>query len=132
MVNGVEKRSWFSGGAFRAAVSFAATIVTTGCAVLNEDNRYVSSAVASLWPESTVGKVAVSPVIGPAWIVGIVVDAVAINPVMSIPRSFFTAVAFNGMIPHVPVVEILVFPVRIIAFPIVFIGAEITYSMVPL
>jgi hypothetical protein len=35
------------------------------------------------------------------------------------------------MIPTVPVLEVIVFPLRVVAFPLLFVGAEVYHSTVP-
>jgi hypothetical protein len=71
-------------------------------------------------------------VLGPLWIVGLVADAVIINPVLSVPKAVFTAWALVNTPPALPVVEFVVAPLRILAFPVAFLGAELAYSFVPM
>jgi hypothetical protein len=104
----------------------------SGCAVVNSENRYASRAVESMWPESVPAQVVVAPVLVPLWAGGLVVDALVVNPVMSLPKALFTAFGINGMVPALPVVEIVVFPLRVITFPLLVLGAEIVYCTVPL
>lgn len=103
-----------------------------GCCVVREENRYAARLVEkTMWPQSTWARVAVTPVVGPIWVVGLAADALVINPVLKLPKAFFTALMLNSLVPSVPVVELVVFPLRIVALPLVTIGADLVYCMTP-
>jgi len=129
-----SKRSLGAHGRLGAACAVLLVgVFLPGCAVLREGNRYVSRAVETVfWPESTGARIAVAPVVGALWLAGAAVDAVVVNPVMYVPRSLGTAWTIVRIPPALPVVEIVVFPLRVVAFPVVFVGADIVYSAVPL
>ncbi len=113
--------------------AMALVALLPGCAVVKKENRYVSRVVeATLWPDGVTARIAAAPLVAPLWVTGLVVDAVVINPVMSLPRALGTAFTAYGLIPPVPFVDILVFPVRVVMFPVAFVGAEIVYSVFPM
>jgi len=108
-------------------------VLLPGCTVVKKENRYLSRVVeTTLWPEAVAGRIAVAPVVGPLWVVGLVVDAVVINPVLSLPHALGTACRAYALIPPLPIVNFVVFPVRVVMFPVTFVGAELVYSFFPM
>jgi hypothetical protein len=119
--------------AFSACMALLALAALSGCSVVRKENRHLSRAVeAALWPESTTCRVLAAPVVGPVWTVALAADAVVINPVLNAPRALGTALMVNGLVPTVPLAEIVVFPLRLVVIPLVFVGADVTYCMLPL
>ena len=106
---------------------------TCGCAVVKQRNRHLSRAVAAaLWPSAAAARVAVSPLVVPAYAVALAADAVLVNPVLKAPRAFGIALLAANLIPHVPVVDLLAAPVRLVAFAVTFVGADVTLCALPL
>jgi hypothetical protein len=108
-------------------------LLMPGCTVVKKENRYASRLIeTTMWPEGVAGRIAVAPVVGPLWVVGLVVDAVVVNPVLSLPRALGTACRAYALIPPLPIVNFAVFPVRVVMFPAAFIGSELVYSFFPM
>ena len=117
----------------RIGVLLLLAVLMPGCAVLNKDNRYLSRVVGgTMWPESTLARVAAAPVVGPVWLVALVADALVVNPVLKAPKAFGMAMCVFTVIPPMGPAEIVVWPARVLAFPLVFVGTELLYCMNPL
>jgi len=113
-------------------VAAALLTLLSACAVVRGENRYLSRVIGTaLWPQSRAWRVVAAPVVAPLWTVGLVADALVVNPVLKLPGAVRTALVVNGLVPHVPFVEPLVFPVRVVVFPIVTIGADALSCMIP-
>lgn len=113
----------------------AVACVCTGlqCGVLAKRNRVLTGLLDEhLAPKTTVAQVALSPVAMPVGLATLTVDAVLINPVLHVPDAIeianwvFTEVPFTGF------GEIIVFPMRIISYPVMFVGAMIFYITIPI
>jgi hypothetical protein len=69
-------------------ILLVAAVLLPGCAVFEEDNRMLTSALDdAVEPESTGAKIALSPVFIPVGVASIVVDAVVIHPISEIPNA---------------------------------------------
>lgn len=102
-------------------------VITSGCAVLDEDCRRITRSLDSnLTPQSTGAKVALAPIAVPVGFTALAMDGLVINPVCAIPQAFdeasdaaFEKVEFQGLF------EIVLFPMRILTFTAVFAGSEL-------
>jgi len=100
--------------------------LTTGCAVLDKDKRIITEYLEdNITPKTKAGKIALAPVAIPVGFTTMVVDGFIVNPVRNAPKAFddasyvFTDVEYTG--PG----EIFVFPMRMITFPLIFLGSEL-------
>ena len=103
-----------------------AAMLNSGCAVLSEKNRYLTRFLdEELTPESSTTKAVMAPVAIPVGFTALAIDGVIINPLVVLPEAFedasqvFTEVEFMGPL------EIIVFPMRLVTFPVILVGSEI-------
>ena len=59
-------------------------------------------------------------------------DGVVINPILRIPDSFENANVVFTEVPFTGFGEILVFPMRVLTYPVIFAGSMLFYAMVPI
>lgn len=101
------------------------------CAVLDENNRYLTNVLEETAPESEVAQVAFAPVAFVLGLSSLLVDGVLIHPLVSLPYAIengtwvFTEIGFLGPL------EIIATPMRIITFPVIVIGSEILRITLP-
>ena len=103
-----------------------------GCAVVGEEGRHLTNVLdENLSPESTPAKVMLAPVAIPVGFTALVVDGVVINPVVNLPEAFEDAYAVFDDVPFTGPFEIVVFPMRIVTFGVIFVGSEVARCMIP-
>lgn len=108
--------------------------LSSGCAVLGENNRYITKFLdEGAVPESVSAKVALAPVAVPVGLTALVVDGFIINPIVSLPKAFDEACSVFDFerIPSAGIGEVVVFPMRIVTFVAIFVGMEIWYCFIP-
>ena len=99
---------------------------TSGCAVLAEENRHLARALDdNLAPDSTTAKIALAPVAIPVGFAALAVDGVLINPVAFAPESWDAATWAFEEVPYTGLGEIVVFPMRVVTFPVLFVYVEV-------
>jgi hypothetical protein len=103
-----------------------------GCAVLSEKHRFVARYLdENLAPTNTPAKALLSPVAIPVGVVALAVDGLVINPVVNVPQALDDASFVFKDVPSAGILEIFVFPMRIVTFPVVFLGSEVGRCCVP-
>ena len=102
-----------------------AAILTSGCAVLNQDKRSLTSFFDEhLAPESDAARIALAPVAIPVGLTALVIDGFVVNPVSHLGDAF-REVRFVGLW------EIVVFPMRVVTCTAIFAYDEIGYCTLP-
>ena len=108
-------------------------LITSGCAVLDEDHRYVARTLdENLSPESTAAKVALAPVAVPVGFTALLIDGAVINPVWSLPEAFDDATYVFTDVRYTGIGEIVVFPMRLFTFTAMFVGSEAARCALPI
>ncbi len=105
----------------------------SGCAVLHEEHRCVTRYLdRELAPPSTTWKAALAPLAIPVGFTALVIDGAAINPVLSLPEAVDDAseVAFKS-VELQGIYEVWLFPMRLMAFTVVFVGSEVLHCTLP-
>lgn len=119
--------------AARAVLAFTCLLPAAHCAVLQQKNRVLTSALdEQAAPESPVARVALAPVAIPLGLTSLLVDGAFINPVRAVQPSLEIAEFVFTDVPFAGVGEIIVFPMRIITFPVLFVGAMIAHITLPI
>ncbi len=109
-------------------------LAVCSCAVLSEDHRHIAYYLDEhAVPEGTAAKVAAAPLAIPTGLAALSIDGFAINPVLNVPRAFEDAkMVFDPeIVPYASVGEILVFPMRIVTFVVIFVGSEVARCLFP-
>ncbi len=102
------------------------------CAVLGKKHRVLTTELdEKLTPDSPVLQAALSPIAVPVGVASLLVDGLIINPIRYLPDSVDFANHTFKSVPFAGVGEIIVFPMRVITWPILFIGAEIVQTAFP-
>ncbi len=105
----------------------------SACAVLQQENRVLTGALDEhAAPESPAARVALAPVAMPVGLTTLLIDGALINPVRAIEPSFELAEFVFTEVPFAGVGEVLVFPMRIITFPVLFVGAMVAHITLPI
>ena len=110
-----------------------AAILTSGCAVLNQDKRSLTSFFDEhLAPESDAARIALAPVAIPVGLTALVIDGFVVNPVSHLGDAATSAekVAFRE-VRFVGLWEIVVFPMRVVTCTAIFAYDEIGYCTLP-
>ena len=104
-------------------ILFAVAVLLPGCAVFEEDNRLLTSALDdAVEPESTGAKVALSPVFIPVGVVSLVVDAVVVHPISEIPNAYDDTVEAVWEDPEGSyVTQAFLFVPKVAITPVVFV-----------
>ncbi len=109
----------------------ALILAFSSCAVLDEKNRPVTAALDELAPESPVVQAALSPLAVPVGILTLAIDGVLIQPIRSLPKALYDATwVFRG-IESTGIGEIIVFPMRLITMPFIFVISELIRITIP-
>ena len=103
-----------------------------GCATLSEKHRHVAKSLdENLAPTNTPAKVLLSPVAIPVGVVALAVDGLVINPIINLPKAVDDAAFVFTDVLSAGILEIFVFPMRIVTFPVVFLGSEVGRCCIP-
>ena len=103
------------------------------CAVLAPERRVLTTTLdENLTPPSPAARAALTPLAVPVGLVALGLDAVLINPIAHIPDSYKNANVVFTEIPYTEYGEIVVFPMRVLTYPVIFVGSMLFYAMVPL
>ncbi|MCR9142010.1 MAG: hypothetical protein NXI24_07140 [bacterium] len=115
-----------------AALLMLAGAFNFNCAVLSSERRVLTAALDEhMAPESPVARAAFAPVAMPIGLSALILDGVIINPILHVPDSVDNANFVFEDVPFTGVGEILVFPMRLITYPVIFVGSMLFYAMVP-
>ncbi|MEQ9367259.1 MAG: hypothetical protein RIF32_23710 [Leptospirales bacterium] len=103
------------------------------CAVLIPEHRVLTRLLDEhLAPESPVARVALAPAAVPVGLAALSIDGVLINPVRRVPDSIENANFVFDEVPYAGIGEILVFPMRVVTYPVIFFGSMLFYVMAPI
>lgn len=127
-------------GSMRIISSLVSAVVLAGllglslnCGVLIERNRVLTGFLdENLAPESAVGQAAFAPLAMPIGLATLTVDGVVINPIRHVPDSIANANWVFTEVPFAGVGEILIGPMRILTYPVIFVGSVLFYTTVPI
>ncbi len=115
----------------RVTVLFLA-LLFSGCAVLNWDNRPVTEFIdRHLAPESDAGRAALTPVAVPIGLSTLLVDATVVNPVQQLSEARELAEWPFTEVEDAGVFEVVLMPMRVLTAAVMFVGAEVVLSIVP-
>lgn len=103
-----------------------------GCAVIDSDQRRLTRwTSARAIPEQRVEAVLTAPLWGTACVLTLAADGLVLNPVFNAPAALGDANrAFFGL-GLIPVVEVPLFPLRVVAWPVLFTGSELLRCSIP-
>ncbi|MCB1191711.1 MAG: hypothetical protein H7A23_16990 [Leptospiraceae bacterium] len=103
------------------------------CAVLSKKNRYTLDFLdENLDPESTGARIALAPVAIPVGITAFVIDGFLIHPIYSLPCAVDDSFWVFREVSNTYVLEIIVFPMRIVTMLATFLGSEIVRITIPI
>ena len=106
-------------------VVLAAASLSSGCAVLERGNRRTLNALDERWsPPTTAGRWAAAPVAFPAAVVGLLVDALFVNPALAVDDAWSDTVdwLWTPDPDESRFRRAVIVPVAALATPIVYVG----------
>jgi len=109
-----------------------AALLVSGCAVLSQEDRVLTRTLDEKFtPRSGVAKIAAAPVALPVGVAALAIDGVLLNPVRNLSDSAELANIVFEEVPFTGLGEVIVFPMRLITYPILFLGAELVLCTIP-
>ncbi|MFP4580472.1 MAG: hypothetical protein ACLFQ6_07070 [Candidatus Sumerlaeia bacterium] len=136
-VSDYADKKWARRFSFRAIamltmICILGVTLLSGCALIQEENRRLTQAVADVIPESTKMKIATFPLWGLAGLCTLIIDGFIINPVFKANAAIDDAIdwAFLGFGTFLPAEIILIIP-RVVAAVVIFIVSDILRCTIP-
>ena len=114
-------------------VAALVVMTTAGCAVVDKNNRPVTRFFdENAAPDSKGVRLALAPIAIPVGMTTLAIDAVLINPVLQLPEAFSETIWLLSEVDSTGPLEIVVFPMRVVTFVVVFTGLELTLCFFPI
>ena len=114
-------------------VAALVAMTTAGCAVVDENNRPVTRFFdENAAPDSKGVRLALAPIAIPVGMTTLAIDAVLINPVLQLPEAFSETMGLVSEVDSTGPLEIVVFPMRVVTFVVVFTGLELALCLFPI
>ncbi len=108
------------------------TATLFSCAVLKAENRPLTAYLDEhATPESAAGRAALAPLALPAGLATLALDAVLVNPLQQLPDALEVGEAPFKIAEDAGALELILFPMRVITAPVLFVGAWIFLCTIP-
>ncbi|MCB1157149.1 MAG: hypothetical protein H7A25_07730 [Leptospiraceae bacterium] len=103
------------------------------CAVLDQKNRVILQGLdAGFTPKTTTAKIALSPISIPIGFTAFMIDGLVLHPFFSLPCAIDDSLWAFKEVPNTYILELIVFPMRIVTMLATFAGSEVFRTSIPI